>query len=193
MDTVFYYSEELGNCEILKNTRAIVIGSMEKSRIAGNDLRNYVEERLRPMGIRVWNHYKSPIECSISEGDAALFKKLNDLRDDGDFEGISKYKQIRHNDLALIDKCDFVICELNMETLSCGTWEELFLANRHKKPIFIYSPQGKKAIPLWMWWTLPVNYFYDDLEQILDMIYKIHIGEVVIDSDRWKLLKPEFR
>ena len=44
-----------------------------------------------------------------------------------------------------------------------------------------------------MWWTLPVNYFYDDLEQILDMIYKIDDGEVAIDSDRWKLLRKELR
>lgn len=179
--------------KILENTRALVIGAMEKDRIGGARMRDYVEEQLSPLGIKVWNHYKSPIECSINEGDDDIFSMLEGFREDENYEAIAKYKQIRHNDLALIDKCDFVICELNMETFSCGTFEEVFLANRHKKPIFLFCKQGKKSIPIWMWWTLPTNYFYNDCDEIVDTLSKIHFGQIKIDSDRWKLLKKELR
>lgn len=178
---------------VLYNTRCLAIGPMEKDRSGGSSYRNRVANELQPLGIRCWNHYNSPIDCDISEGDNELFSKFSQLRQDGDFEGLAKYRQIRHNDLALIDKCDFVICQLDMETLSCGTWEELFLANRHKKPILVYCVQGKKSIPFWMWWTLPVKYFYNDLDEILSMIKKIDCGEIIIDSDRWKLLKQDYR
>lgn len=178
---------------ILYNTRCLTIGPMEKDRDGGLSLRKKVQDELSPLGIKCWNHYNAPIHCSISEGDHELFSKLKSFRENGQFEEIAKFKQIRHNDLALIDKCDFVICQLDMDVLSCGTWEELFLANRHKKPILIYCEQGKKAIPLWMWWTLPVHYFYNSVDEIITMIKNIDDGTIVIDSDRWKLLTEENR
>lgn len=178
---------------MLQNTRCLVIGSMERSRESGSDLREHIESELTPLGIKVWNHYKSPIECKISEGDNELFTKFKKLREAGDFEGLAKYKQIRHNDLALIDKCDFVICQLDMEVLSCGTWEELFLAIKLCKPVLLYCVQGKKKIPLWIFWALKLEYIYTDLEEILSTIKKIDNGEVEINFDKWKLLKPENR
>lgn len=178
---------------ILDGSRCLVIGAMEKDRSGGSLFRNQMEEKLSPMGIKVWNHYKKPIECSINEGDDELFEKLRKFREEENYEAIANYKQIRHNDLALIDKCDFVVCELNMEALSCGTWEELFWANRQKKPCFIFSVQGKKSIPIWLWWTLPTHYFYNDSDEIVEMLTRIHTGKIQIDSDRWKLLRKEIR
>lgn len=178
---------------ILNNTRCLAIGAMEKDRSGGLAYRKLVRDELEPLGIKCWDHYDAPIKCDISEGDHELFTKFKQLRENGDFEELAKYKQIRHNDLALIDKCDFVICQLDMEALSCGTYEECFLANRHKKPIFVYCVQGKKAIPFWMWWTLPVKYFYNDLGEIIEMLKKIDSGKVAIDSNRWKILKPDCR
>lgn len=178
---------------ILYNTRCLTIGPMEKDRDGGLSLRKKVQDELSPRGIKCWNHYNAPIHCSLSEGDHEMFLKLKEFRENEQFEELAGYRQIRHNDLALIDKCDFVICQLDMEVLSCGTWEELFWANRRKAPIFCYCVQGKKRIPLWMWWTLPVNYFYNGIDEILNTIKQIDSGKIEIDSDRWKLLKPENR
>ena len=41
--------------------------------------------------------------------------------------------------------------------------------------------------------TIPHKYIYDSLEEILGTIKKINDGEKVIDSDRWRLLKEEYR
>ena len=96
---MIFSGDSMKDKEVLKNTRCLVIGSMEKSREAGSNLRDYVETCLTPRNIKVWNHYKSPIECSINEGDNELFETFKELRDNEDFEGIAEFKQIRHNDL----------------------------------------------------------------------------------------------
>jgi nucleoside 2-deoxyribosyltransferase len=178
---------------ILFESRALSIGAMEKNRDGGLNFRNRVHDELSPLGIKCWNHYNSPIHCSISEGDDELFLRLKTFKENGQFDEIAKYKQIRNNDLALIDKCDFVICQLDMDVLSCGTWEELFLAIKLCKPVFLYCVQGKKSLPLWIFWSLKLEYVYNDLDEILETIKKIDSEEIEINMNKWKLLTPENR
>lgn len=179
--------------EILKNTRCLVIGSMENDRLGGYVLREEIENSLNKFDISVLNHYKCPIISDISEGDNLLFDKLKNYKLTSDYESIVKYKQIRYNDLALVDKCDFVICCLDMKSLSCGTWEELFRAVWCNKPIFLYCTQGKENIPIWVWWTLNVSDIYNDLTEILDKVEKIHYGIDDSQMNDWKLLNNNIR
>jgi hypothetical protein len=177
----------------LNGCKALFIGAMEKDREGGASIREYVKKEMKGVGVTLWDHYANPIMNDATEGDDELFEQLLQLREERDYDGIAAHKQIRMNDLALIDRADFIICQIDMEKLSCGTWEELFTANRRKAPIFIHAVQGKHNLPFWMFWTLPHKYFYNDLDDIIDTLYKINAGDVEIDSDRWKLLKPEFR
>ena len=39
----------------------------------------------------------------------------------------------------------------------------------------------------------PHKYIYNTVEEIVDMLYAIDNGEKEIDSDRWRLLRKEFR
>ena len=74
----------------------------------------------------------------------------------------------------------------------CGTWEEFFSANRMKKPIFFIT-NDKKLTPAWVYWTIPNRYVYTSKEDVVSMLTDINNGNVRIDSDRWRLLKPEYR
>ena len=40
---------------------------------------------------------------------------------------------------------------------------------------------------------IPHKYIYDSVEEVLDIIHQIDRGEKEADSDRWRLLKPEYR
>jgi hypothetical protein len=51
----------------------------------------------------------------------------------------------------------------------------------------------KKKCPLWLLGMFPHKYIYDSVDDILEMLIKIDEGKKEIDSDRWRLLKPEFR
>ena len=72
-------------------------------------------------------------------------------------------------------------------------WEEFFECNRSKKSIFFISESGIENCPIWIFWTIPYAYIYPSKESCLEMIQKIDNGTVAIDSDRWRLLKEEFR
>jgi hypothetical protein len=180
---------ELGN---LYKTKGLVIGPMESARQEGSSIREYVSEKLSPLGITIWNHYENPI-IGHDEGDEEVFENLVKWREAGMYEEIEKYKYIRKDDLSLVDKADFVIMHYNKDKLSCGTWEEVFHANKIKKPIMVFSDQGVKSLPMWMFWTLPHRYFYNSIDEVLMEIMKINSGIKPMDSDRWKLLKMEYR
>ena len=178
---------------VLENTKCLVIGAMEKDREGGKATREYMAKELKTCGITLWDHYDNTIITDTNEGDDTLFDQMEKAREERDYDKLASFKTIRFNDLSLIDRCDFVICTIDMDKLSCGTWEELFWANRCKKPIFVHCVQSKQMMPYWMFWTLEHKYFYNSLDDVLDLLFKINSGEVEIDSSRWKLLKPEFR
>ena len=52
---------------------------------------------------------------------------------------------------------------------------------------------GKAKAPLWMLGMFPHKYIYNSVEEIVEMLYAIDEGNKSIDSDRWRLLRKEFR
>jgi len=56
-------------------------------------------------------------------------------------------KQIRPVDLRMVDICDFLVVNLDLQVHACGTYEELFWANRMKKPVLIRIEQGIEHTP----------------------------------------------
>jgi hypothetical protein len=93
----------------------------------------------------------------------------------------------------LVDRSDFIIAYINPKTPTFGTMEELVTAVKMKRPTFIAIAGSKKKTPLWLLGMFPHKYIYDSMDDILDMVIKIDSGEKEIDSDRWRLLKKEFR
>ena len=68
------------------------------------------------------------------------------LRAEGSYQELSKImRKIRVEDLSLVDRADFLIASISAKTASWGTAEEVFWANRMKKPIFLVV--SKAAAP----------------------------------------------
>ena len=104
-----------------------------------------------------------------------------------------KMKTVRSYDLNLVDRSDFIIAHLVPEVASWGSGEEIVTAVRMKKPIFISMEGGKAKTPLWMLGMMPHKYIYNSLDEIIDMLYAIDNGSKTIDSDRWRLLRKQYR
>ena len=51
----------------------------------------------------------------------------------------------------------------------------------------------KEEMPLWLMGLIPEKYIYSTLTAALDMIKKIDLGMVEIDSSKWKLLLEDLR
>ena len=41
--------------------------------------------------------------------------------------------------------------------------------------------------------AIPHKYIYDSIEEVIEMVSHIDSGYVKLNSERWKLLKPEYR
>jgi hypothetical protein len=176
---------------ILSKTKVYTIGAMQYEN--GEGWRNRVKEVLYPMGVTVFDPYHKPFINEVKEDEEAR-SCLKEWMENGEFDKVAgRMKAVRRDDLRLVDLSDFFIVYINPTIASWGSAEELYWANRLKKPIFICIEGGKKKTPYWLMGTVPHKYIYDDLEDILTVLTKINDGEKVIDNDRWRLLKPEYR
>ena len=102
-------------------------------------------------------------------------------------------KTVRSYDLNLVDRSDFIVAHLVPDVASWGSAEEIVTAVRMKKPIFISMEGGKSKTPLWMLGMLPHKFIYNNLDEVIEMLYAIDNRSKPIDSDRWRLLKKEYR
>ena len=175
----------------LKKTRCYLVGAMQN--VNGQPWRTYVESQLKEMNIIVFNPYNHPFVNSEQEDNDAKVKWEDLIRENKYDELSGHVKKIRSEDLRCVDICDFIFCHLNPKFPTCGAYEELFWANRAKKPIFLSIEGGKKECPLWLFGTIPHKYIYNSIDDALQMIRNIDSGEKEIDSDRWRLLRMEYR
>lgn len=176
---------------ILNKTRAYLIGHMQY--MDGSSWRTTVQTELSKMGVVVFNPYNHPfINSSVENNDTK--KKMETLIKDKKFDEVSTaMKKIRAEDLRCVDICDFCFVYIDPTYPTVGSWEEIFWANRMKKPIFFCIKGGIEKLPLWMFGVIPHKYIYENIYDALNMLIQINDGEKEIDSDRWRLLREEFR
>lgn len=176
---------------ILNKTKVYTIGHMQYA--DGQGWRNYVKEELNPLGITVFDPYKKPFIDDAPE-DTETRNALVAGMENEDYGHIHNHmKQVRAHDLNLCDRSDFIIGHIIPSIASWGTAEELVTSVKMKKAIFLSIDGGKKKTPLWIMGMIPHKYIYNSIEDVVAMIKKIDSEKVKIDSDRWRLLREEYR
>jgi nucleoside 2-deoxyribosyltransferase len=138
---------------------------MDRAPDAGVGWRRDIRHTLEDLRILWLDPTRKPIQVGV-ENDASreMRRKSKSL---GNYTAVTReMKPIRCVDLRMVDICDFLVVNLDLDIHACGTYEEVFLANRQKKPIFIHVEQGKKAAPDWLYGTLPHDYFHSTWEEI---------------------------
>lgn len=176
---------------LLNKTKCTVIGPMQYNN--GRNIREYFKEKLSSLNIIIFDHYNKPFNDEKLDESEKSANQLKLWAENEQYDKIASLKNIRSFDLALIEKSDFIIFHFIPGVVTVGSWEEFFLANRSKRPIFFITEGGKKLTPYWVFWTIPHQYIYSSKEEVVDMIKRIDSGDKVIDCDRWRLLKPEYR
>ena len=161
--------------------------------LSGRNWREEVTEKLEPLGITCFDPYKKPFMKDVEEDEASRQEMETWMRTKQYDRVTERMKMVRAYDLNLVDRSDFIIAHLAPDVASWGSAEELTLAVREKKPIFISMKGGKSKTPLWMLGMLPHKYIYNSIDEIVEMISAIDSGNKPIDSDRWRLLKKEYR
>ena len=163
--------------------------------INGESWRNSVKEQLSDRGIIFFDPYHKPFIYDVPEDENSR-KEMSHWRETEQYDILAqRMRSVRGYDLRLCDICDFFIVNINPKIASWGSAEEIVTVIRQKKPVFlsIDDPLGKKACPLWLFGVLPHKYIYDNVAQVINCIKAIDDGIIKLNSDRWKLLKPELR
>lgn len=176
---------------LLYKTKTYLVGHMQY--LSGRNWREEVTSKLEPLDIMCFDPYKKPFVKDVEEDEASRHEMETWMKTKQYDRVTDRMKVVRAYDLNLVDRSDFIIAHLVPDVASWGSAEEIVTAVRMKKPIFISMEGGKSKTPLWMLGMLPHKYIYNNLDEIVEMLYAINNGSKPIDSDRWRLLRHKFR
>ena len=176
---------------LLYRTKTYLVGHMQY--LSGRDWRSEVTEKLSPLGVTCFNPYDKPFIKDVNEDDEARENMKVWMKTKQYDRVTDRMKTVRSYDLNLVDRSDFIIGHLVPDVASWGSAEEIVTAVRMKKPIFVSMEGGKCKTPLWMLGMFPHKYIYNSLDEVVEMLYAIDSGDKDIDSDRWRLLRKEYR
>lgn len=169
----------------LKNQRVYLAGAMDRVPDRGTTWRDNITSFLEDMGVVVFNPIKKPSSegSEDKETHSTKLKLKNQQRYD---ELSSMMKTIRAVDLRLVDISDFLIVNLDLDHYACGTWEELYLSNRSKKPILIHIEQGKQNTPDWLFGALPHQWFFSEWSDLRSYLLHVNCDENIDHYNRWR-------
>jgi nucleoside 2-deoxyribosyltransferase len=168
----------------LSNQRVYLAGAMDRVPDRGNGWRDNITPFLERLGIVVFNPIKKPTNIGKEDEQVQVLKKS--YKESQNYNDLSKLmKTIRSVDLRLVDISDFLIVNLDLETHPCGTLEEIFWANRQKKPIIIHMVQGKQNAPDWLFGTIPHEMIFSSWDEIQNYLRYINSSNSIIDHRRW--------
>lgn len=169
----------------LKYSRGYLCGAMDRAPDAGVGWRSDLRLALGDLGVLWLDPTRKPIQIGVeNEESRSLRRKVKAL---GNYEAVAReMKPIRCVDLRMVDICDFLVVNLDLDIHACGTYEEIFLANRQKKPVFIHIEQGKRSTPDWLFATLPHSYFHSTWEGVANHIRTVATCPSYVDmTGRW--------
>lgn len=168
----------------LVGMRGYLCGAIELDEDLGRDWRDMIQEETKDLRITWLNPCKKPID--IGYEDLENHEHRRKLKDEHRWDEIrDAMKVVRCVDLRMVDIADFLVVSLDVSIHTCGTYEEIFLANRQKKPIIVRVKQGKEYTPDWLFATLPHQMIFSTWGGV--QYYLSHIaGDQQIDShNRW--------
>jgi hypothetical protein len=170
--------------ERLKNQRVYLAGAMDRVPDRGSTWRDNITPFLNELGIVVFNPISKPTDIGLEDKDTHAIKTK--LKEKARYDELTAMmKTIRSVDLRLVDISDFLIVNLDLNTHPCGTLEEIFWANRQKKPIIIHMVQGKNHTPDWLFGTIPHQMIFSTWDEIKSYLQHINTSENIDSHKRW--------
>lgn len=164
--------------------RSYLVGAMDRAPDGGREWRDYISEKLKEIGVIPLNPCDKPIDIGFERLEDRQYRQQ--LKANNNYEELAKQvKLLRIVDLRMVDMADFIICYLDVDVHACGTYEELFWANRLKNPVLIVCKQGKSHAPDWLFGTIPHQHIFDDFDTLLKYLHHVAFDEKVEHMKRW--------
>ncbi len=171
----------------LLNQRVYLAGAVDRVPDRGATWRASITPFLENIGIKVFNPILKSTGVGLEDDNTHLQKQ--NLKKSESYDELSVLmKNIRNVDLRMVDISDFLIVSLDLNTHACGTFEEIFWANRQKKTIIIHMTQGKVNAPDWLFGTIPHQMIFSTWEEIKEYLNYIDSSVSVETHNRWYFL-----
>lgn len=97
-------------------------------------------------------------------------------------------KKYRHMDLRYVDASDCIVVYINTDVHMCGTYDEVFTAERQQKPILAIVEGGLEKLPDWMFAVLDLNTIFSSLKSCLFYLECLNNGKIDIPKE-WVLFR----
>lgn len=169
----------------LKNQRVYLAGAIDRVADKGVGWRDSITPFLKNLGLIVFDPLKKTCDVGLEDDNVHKLKKT--YKANGEYDKLTKImKEIRNTDLRMVDISDFLIVNINIEHHACGTYEEMSLANRSKKPILIHVEQGKKQTPDWLFGKIPHQWFFSNWDDLKNYLASVNSDEIIETYNRWR-------
>jgi hypothetical protein len=162
---------------------AYLCGPMDRVADGGIGWRNIITPLLNKRGIIVFDPCNKPLKSAQSETNKE--QRLSWVAE-GRFDLVRDFmKEVRGQDLRMINKSDFVIAYIDVNSHLCGSYEEIAIANHEKKPILVFVEGGKAVVPWWLMGQLPLEHIFGSMEEVLEYLDDVDSSPEVDTLDRW--------
>jgi hypothetical protein len=164
--------------------RGYLCGAMDRVTDGGVGWRQDLIQSLKDLKILWLDPTRKPIDIGVEDLENRAMR--HKAKRAGDFEFVrTQMKQIRPVDLRMVDVSDFLVVNLDLDVHATGTYEELYLANRQKKPILVRIEQGIEHTPDWLFGVLPFEMIFSTWEQVKTYLRHIAHDPVIDRLNRW--------
>ena len=168
----------------LRGTRSYVAGPMDLAPDGGIGWREDITPFLEDMGVVVLNPCNKPIDIGHENTEDRI--ERHKYKQEGSYDKFSKImKELRCVDLRMVDMADFLIVYLNLDIPSCGTYEELFWANRLKNPVLVMCEQKKQNAPDWIFGCISHQHIFSTWDELREYLRHINEDEHILHMKRW--------
>ena len=176
---------------LLKGATCFLSGPIDRVADDGVQWRLYIREKAEEMdlGLSFFDPCDKPegLGCEIGVEKT----KVQDLIRDGKWDEAQEFvKTFRRYDLRGVDTSDFVIVKVDLDVHMCGTYDELFTAEREQKPVLVIMGKGQKKedIPTWLVAFIRPEEIFETEDECLEYLDKLNKGELEFDR-RWVPIK----
>jgi hypothetical protein len=160
---------------------------MDRVADGGEGWRIQLQRELANLEVYWLDPTHKPIDIGIEDSETRAY--ANEMKRHGNYEAIiPQIKIIRCVDLRMVDLSDFLVVNICVENHACGTYEELFLANRQKKPVIVHVEQGKENAPNWLFATLPHEMIFSTWQEVHQYLRHIAHDPVIKHFNRWMFM-----
>lgn len=172
---------------LLSDMMVFLSGPIEKTNDDGVGWRNYIKDKIeeKEFNLKVFDPCDKPKGLGSEIG--SEITKIKKLIKESRWSEVKRFvREFRRFDLRGVDTSNFIIVKIDTSVHTCGTYDEIFTAEREGKPILVIlgDNQKKEDLPSWLFAFINPEEIFQTEDDCIEYLEKINNNEINLDN-RW--------